>query len=125
MNRSFGRYIIVGLLGAISHISTLTFLVEMLNISPIIGSITGFLVALSLSYWLNAQWTFDQAPQKHRQAIVRYIVVSVMGLCLNTFIMISLVNGLGVWYLIGQSIAAIVVPLHNFLLNFYWTFKTK
>lgn len=68
----------------------LTILVEGVGFNPIAGSVLGFLGALTVSYWLNAQWTFDQA---------------------------------GMWYLLGQFIAAIVVPLHNFLLNFYWTFK--
>ncbi len=125
MNRSFWRYVTVGLLGAMSHISTLTVLVEWFGVSPIAGSIIGFVVALSSSYWLNAKWTFDQVPKQHRQAIVRYIIVSMMGLCLNTLVMFCLVNGFGMWYLQGQFIAAILVPLHNFLLNFYWTFRNK
>jgi putative flippase GtrA len=125
MNRSFGRYVVVGLLGAVAHVSTLTLLVEQFRVNPIVGSIAGFLVALSLSYWLNARWTFDHVSKQHRQAIIRYTTVSVVGLCLNTLIMFCLINWFGVWYLIGQLIAAIVVPLHNFALNYYWTFNGK
>lgn len=55
----------------------------------------------------------------------RYTVVSVMGLGLNTLIMFCLVNGMGMWYLLGQAIATLIVPIHNFLWNFYWTFKSK
>jgi putative flippase GtrA len=123
MNRSFWRYAVVGLLGAVSHLSVLGILVERCGVDPIVGSIAGFLVALGLSYWLNALWTFDASPQPHRQAIVRYTCVSVMGLCLNTFIMFCFVHLFGQWYVLGQAIAAIVVPFHNFLLNYYWTFK--
>ena len=125
MNRSFLRYAIVGLLGAAVHISTLSILVEWLHLDPIASSVMGFLVALTLSYWLNAQWSFEHSQQPHRKAILRYTLVSVMGLCLNTLIMFCLVNGLGMWYLFGQAIATLIVPIHNFLLNFYWTFKSK
>ncbi len=125
MNRSFWRYLVVGSLGAGAHLSTLSILVERFGVTPIAASIGGFLVALLLSYWLNVCWSFNQVTQQHRQAIVRYTAVSVMGLCLNTLIMFSLVNWFGLWYFLAQVIAAIVVPLHNFLLNFYWTFKSK
>jgi putative flippase GtrA len=125
MNRSFWRYLVVGTVGAGAHLSTLSLLVEQFGVQPIAASMAGFLVALILSYWLNAFWSFDQVAQQHRQAIVRYTAVSVMGLCLNTFIMFSLVNWFGLWYFLAQMIAAVVVPLHNFLLNFYWTFKGK
>lgn len=125
MNRSFLRYAIVGLLGAAIHISILTILVEWAHLDPIVASVVGFLVVLTLSYWLNTQWSFEQSQQSHRKAIFRYSAVSVMGLCLNTLIMFCLVNQLSMWYLIGQATATLIVAAHNFLLNFYWTFKLK
>jgi putative flippase GtrA len=125
MSRSFYRYVIVGLLGAVSHISTLTILVEIGRFHPVLGSILGFLVALGLSYWLNCYWSFEQSKQPHQKAIFRYIVVSVMGLCLNTLIMFGLINWAGMGYLLAQMIAAVVVPFHNFILNFYWTFQNR
>ena len=125
MNRSFLRYAIVGLLGAAIHIAILTILVEWAHWDPIVSSVAGFLVVLALSYWLNIKWSFKHSPQSHRKAIFRYTLVSVMGLGLNTLIMFCLVNGLGIWYLLGQAIATLIVPIHNFLLNFYWTFKSK
>ena len=125
MNRSFWRYVIVGLLGAVTHTSTLIILVECFRVNPIVSSVAGFLVVLTLCYWLNVKWSFENSEQSHRKAIFRYTLVSVMGLCLNTLIMFCLVNGLGIWYLLGQAIATLIVPIHNFLLNFYWTFKIK
>jgi putative flippase GtrA len=123
MKRSFWRYVLVGLLGAVAHLSTLSILVERFGVNPIAGSVAGFLVALTLSYWLNSRWSFNQSPQQHRQAIIRYTCVSLLGLGFNTLIMFCLVQQVGMWYFLGQAIAAVIVPLHNFLLNFYWTFK--
>ena len=125
MNRIFLRYAIVGLLGAAVHISILNILVEWAHWDPIVSSVAGFLVVLTLSYWLNVKWSFEHSEQSHRKAIFRYTLVSIMGLGLNTLIMFCLVNGLGIWYLLGQAIATLIVPIHNFLLNFYWTFKIK
>jgi putative flippase GtrA len=125
MNRSFRRYVFVGIMGTLAHVSTLSVLVEWFKFEPIVGSVTGFLVALILSYLLNAKWSFDQVSKDHRQTLVRYTAVSGIGLCLNTSIMFFLVNQMGMGYLQSQVAAAIVVPLHNFILNFYWTFKEK
>lgn len=123
MSRHLLRYILVGGLGAAIHIAVLTAFVEIAKFEPVFASIVGFLVSLTCSYWLHAIWSFDTAQQQHRKASVRYVVVSVMGLCLNTLIMFLLINGFGLWYLIAQAIAAVLVPIHNFLLNFYWTFE--
>jgi putative flippase GtrA len=117
------RYILVGGLGATIHLSILLALVEIAGSEPLPASVIGFLFSLLCSYWLNAIWTFSSPQQEHRKTSVRYIAVAVMGLCLNMFIMFLMVNVLGVWYLAGQGVAAVLVPIHNFLLNFYWTFK--
>ena len=113
----------MGGLGATIHIAILSAFVEIANLEPIYASVLGFLASLACSYWLNALWSFSTVKQQHRKASVRYVIVSVMGLCLNTLLMFLLINVFGLWYLTGQAIAAVLVPLHNFLLNFYWTFE--
>jgi putative flippase GtrA len=130
MKRSFWRYIVVGLLGTVAHLSTLWLLVEQLKVAPIPASVAGFMTALGLSYWINAHWTFGsptptEQSSSHRRAFTRYTIVSIAGLCLNTLIMYVLTHVFGFWYMTGQLIAALVVPLHNFALNFYWTFNQR
>jgi putative flippase GtrA len=125
MTRSFWRYAAVGGAGAAAHFAILTLLVEGFAANPVVSSIVGFVIVFVVSYWLNVQWSFDLAPKQHRQAIVRYACVSILGLSLNTVIMFCLVSRLGLWYVLGQTIATIVVPIHNFLLNFFWTFKRR
>ena len=46
-----------------------------------------------------------------------------MGLLVNTFIMYVTVD---VWewhYRVGLALVVVVIPLHNFTLNYYWSYR--
>jgi putative flippase GtrA len=120
----FVKYSIVGILGATLHTGTLIFLVEILKQNPLVSSAAGFLTALIVQYFMNYLWTF-RSDQNHRYALPRYVFVSVTGLAMNVSIMYITVNIFGWWYLIGQAIAIILVPISNFLLNYSWSFRTN
>ena len=122
LNNKFVRYSLVGIIGTFIHLSILTVFVEVLHYEPVISSANGFIFTVVISYYLNYKWTF-KAKSSHRFALPRYIAVSLMGLCLNTAILFFTVNLLQLWYGIGQAIAVVTIPLHNFILNSYWAFK--
>ncbi len=122
MIRKFLKYVIVGLIGTFTHLSILAFWVEVLQINPVVGTTIGFIVTVIISYYLNYNWTF-KSSSSHIVALPRYTTVSVIGLALNTSIMYIAVNVFSMWYGIGQAIAIIVIPLSNFFLNSYWSFK--
>ena len=120
--RQFSRYLIVGGLGTATHLAILALCVEWLGQSAIVGAIAGFLGALSVSYVLNHRWAFE-SRLAHKSSLWRYVVVSLSGLGLNTAMMMALVNYLHWWYFTAQLSVIIIVPLSNFVLNRYWTFK--
>ncbi len=120
--KKFSKYFIVGIVGTFVHFSILVFLVEFLRCDPIISSIVGFIVTVLISYYLNYKWTF-KSIKKHSNVLPRYVVVSIIGFCLNTFIMFLTVKIIGLWYLIGQLITVVIIPISNFTLNSYWSFK--
>lgn len=115
------RYGLVGILGTFSHLGVLTALVERGQLDPVLASTLGFIVALLVSYGLNHRWTF-RSSHGHRTALPRYIAVSLTGLGLNTGLMYVTVHILGWWYLAGQMTVIAIVPITNFILNFYWAF---
>lgn len=97
-------------------------LVEILSLDPVFSSVVSFVFILIGSYYANRYWTF-RSDRGHSYSLPRYIIVSLSGLSLNTGIMFLTVNILGWWYMFGQLIAIFVIPLSNFMLNFYWSFK--
>jgi len=116
------RYAIVGVIGTFTHFGILTLLVEAFNGDPVISSVVGFIITVIVSYYLNYRWTY-KSSKKHKATLTRYLIVSLAGLCLNTAIIYVTVNILNLWYVIGQLIVVIVIPVHNFILNTYWSFK--
>jgi putative flippase GtrA len=123
MIRKITRYAIVGFLGTLTHIGILVALVEALHQEPVFSSTVGFMVALVLSYFLNRNWTF-QTNLGHSYALTRYVIISLLGLLLNSGIMYLTVNILGWWYLLGQFTVILIVPASNFWLNSSWSFRT-
>jgi putative flippase GtrA len=120
--KKFTKYFIVGIIGTVTHLSVLIVLVEFFKYNYILGSTIGFVLTVVISYYLNYIWTF-RSREKHTKSLPRYIIVSIIGLCLNTCIMFLAVNVFGLWYLIGQAITVLIIPVTNFILNSYWSFK--
>jgi putative flippase GtrA len=122
LSSQVARYVIVGGLGTATHLAILTVCVEWGGLDPILGTIAGFLGALSVSYVLNHCWTF-QSRRPHLSSLWRYVTVSLTGLMLNTGMMYVLVSLLHWWYLTAQLSVILIVPVSNFLMNRYWTFS--
>ena len=122
MLRKFTRYATIGVIATLFYMAMLIAFVEILHLDPVFSSSVSFVFILLGSYFANRWWTF-RSVRGHAYSLPRYIIVSVSGLSLNTGIMFLTVNILGWWYISGQMIAIFTVPLSNFLLNFYWSFR--
>jgi len=116
------RYGVVGLLGTALHFASVILLVEFARIDPVLASALGFLLVLVVSYILNRTWTFQSRSRGTRQFLI-YSIVSLIGLGLNCAIMFISVHILKWNYLYGQCLVVIVVPISNFILNYFWTFR--
>jgi putative flippase GtrA len=116
------KYLVVGILGTATHLSLLYLAVEFLHMPPLLGSSAAFVVVVVQSYLLNRNWTF-QSDREHSSALPRYLAVSGLGFVGNLTIMFVMFNILGLWYMLAQASAAVVIPAMNFLLNKYWTFS--
>ncbi|SFL64359.1 Putative flippase GtrA (transmembrane translocase of bactoprenol-linked glucose) [Paenibacillus sp. 1_12] len=123
MKKLLLKYGIVGLLGTLIHFISLYVLVEAFGIQPVTSSTLGFLLVLFISYVLNKWWTFQDTPSGWKP-FVKYTVVSLTGLLLNSGIMYAVVEWMHWNYLLGQCLVVVAVPASNFLFNYYWTFRT-
>lgn len=116
------KYGIVGLLGTFIHFGILLILVELFLIHPVLSSSIGFIVVVVISYFLNKKWTFQSENGGYNE-FIKYLIVSCSGLVINTVIMYCSVNIFQFEYFVGQLIVTIVIPLSNYTLNSFWTFK--
>lgn len=124
MIRTVIRYACVGLAGTAIHFGTTVFLVEVISWAPPISSVIGFIITVLVSYMLNRSWTFSHITS-NRATFLRYIVVSCSGALLTYAIMAATTQILSWHYMIGQILIVTIIPLTNFLLNYYWTFLPK
>ena len=122
ISKKFIRYGIVGAIGTITHITLLLVLVEVFLFNPIVGSSIAFIAVVVISYCLNYSWTF-KAKNNHLTALTRYIAVCLIGFGLNAGIMFVVVDIFQLWYLLGQIVSIVVIPISNFILNSRWAFK--
>ncbi|WP_019007040.1 GtrA family protein [Cohnella laeviribosi] len=124
--RKLIKYAVVGVVGTLVHWGILIGLVEGFGTEPVYATSIGFIATVILSFYLNLYWTFS--IRAHSAGIagrwVRYVLVSVGGLLLNSGLMYVAVHLLNYGYLFGQSVSLIAVPVFNYVLHSIWTFRT-
>jgi putative flippase GtrA len=120
----FVKYGLVGILGTGLHFSVLICLVKLLGCNVVFSSTIGFIIVLIISYFLNKYWTFNSSGHG-LQEFIKYAVVSLIGLFLNTIIIYVCTYILELNYIIGQFCVVFIVPISNYFFNSMWSFKEK
>jgi putative flippase GtrA len=117
----FTKYSVVGCISILIYFLSVFVLVELLGKNPILGSTVSFVIMTYISFLLNKKFTFGSDFSYNK--LLRFLVVSAIGFTLNFFIMYLVVNVFSLHYLIGELVTTLVIPIINFILNNYWTFK--
>ena len=91
----FGKFLAVGTLntmidfGTLNLLSWLTGIYGGVRLAPI--NVLGVLFALTNSYLLNKHWTF-KAPAQPGRRVGRFVLVSLIGVSLNTALVVALTD---------------------------------
>jgi len=121
------RFGIVGLLATGVHILVFVGCIEILGIAPLLANFPAFLVALVTGFIGHFTWTFrmqHRGLQKNwRTALLKFTMISVLGLGLNTLVVFCVVNLLGHPYPYAVLLMVTVVPATVFLLQKFWAFN--
>lgn len=113
------RYFFSGSIAAICHLGVLYFLVHKLHVWYLISTTVAFCFAVVVSFFFQKFWTFKDFSTKeiHTQFPVFFIFAFFM-LTLNTFLMYTFVDLIGLWYLFAQTIVSLCSAFINyFFLN--------
>ena len=117
----FGRFAVVGALGTSLDMGLLL-LLSVAGLPTLPANILSYSVGIANNYYWNRRWTFptrqwkDWVPQ-----LAQFVVVSLIGLGLNSLIVVWLENGLGL--LAAKLVATGAVLIWNFSANCLWTFS--
>ena len=97
----------------------------MVGVWYISAAILAFLIAMTHSFCLNTVFTFRESPSRlTSRRLFKFGTVSVCALTLNLFVLYTLTEVAGVFYLFSQVFAIGSASLLNFFANKLWTFRT-
>lgn len=113
----------IGAIGTAGHYVTLVVLVETLHFAPLPASTLGFIVGALINYFLNYHYTFA-STRSHRDTMIKFGIVALVGAIANSAVMHVALTWLGLYYLLAQILATIIVLVWNFSVNKLWTFAT-
>lgn len=130
---TFLKFCIVGLSGLFVDFGITWFLKDKHNVNRFIANALGFIFAASTNYVLNRLWTFGSQNSKILSEYSLFILISLAGLIINTFILWILLTKINVafsskkgenlYFYFSKLIAIGVVTIWNFLMNFFITFS--
>lgn len=118
------RYAVTGSLSALTHVGTLTLLVEIGATRPVPASTMGFLFSVAVSYSLQKVWVFRSTSPLQR-TLPRFLLAALIGLGLNASVLFVGTEVLSLNYLVVQVVALSLIPLSNYLINGLWTFRDR
>jgi putative flippase GtrA len=126
----FIKFLIVGASGTLIDYLILI-LLKSFNWQTLIANTLSFSAGLLNNYYWNGRWTFNESIRKSSlEQFSQFTVISLVGLGLNTAIVLLLEIPLGVilgkpesGYIPAKAFATAVVLFWNYLANRHWTFN--
>ena len=95
---------------------------EIFKIQKYIANAIGFIIAASSNYFLNRIWTFQSTNPEIAVEYTEFLLISLLGLALNTLILYFVINRFKLNFYLAKVIAIGVVTVWNFFANAFLTF---
>jgi putative flippase GtrA len=116
------KFGVVGMSGMLIDFSTTYLCKEKLKIHKYVSNAIGFTLAASWNYVFNRIWTFESHNPHVGFEFMRFFIVSLIGLGINTLILWLLVSKFKQHFYLSKLFAIAVVMVWNFVVNWLVTF---
>ena len=121
------RFGVVGIIATTVYLALYAGLIEFAGVAPLVSNCIGSAVGVAVSFAGHNWWTF-QSGTAHRHlgnTGIRFLLVNLIGFAESSVIVFVITGPLAARY--EYSIIAIlaVVPLSQYLLNKFWTFRDR
>lgn len=113
--RQILKFGVVGGIAFIIDYGIFTLLSQVFNIHYLISSIISFSVSVIFNYIMSIKWVFDVNKKQTTKDFIVFIILSVIGLGLNSLIMYISVDLINIHELISKIIATFIVMIYNFI----------
>lgn len=111
------------LAGAVHYCAALAIVAEF-GLSPQIGNVGGYIIALFVSYYGQSRWTFQHAERRLAN-FLRFICTSLAGFALNFLLYAALLRWTAIDYRIALLLVIGSVAALTYALLKIWVFKVQ
>jgi putative flippase GtrA len=116
------RFLISGALVTLLGVAVYAIVALVLGWHPQLGNLLAYLVAMGTGYVMHSRWSFRDHGQRTKSTAVRFVIVSLLSLGLNSLWVALITGPLGLgpaWPILPMLF---VTPAVTFTLNRYWVF---
>lgn len=125
--RQIVRFGLVGGLATLVHIGIFLGLADGLGFHPQAANLLAWFTAFIISFLGHFHWTFQDnpvgTPRRATDALIRFLAVSLLGLGLNSGIVMVVVGILDAPNAMAALLMATLVPALLFAINRFWAFS--
>lgn len=126
MRRQIAFFIAVGCAAALTHLTVVVLLVELLGWHAALSNIAGFGVAFCVSFNGHSRLTWPQPPEQRAEACRRFILLAMTSFSLNQLIYsYALVLFGPALYLPILIVVVLCVAVFTFTMSRYWAFSLR
>ena len=109
------KFGIVGIIAFIIDYLLLYVLTEYIGIHYLISSIISFTVSVIFNYIFSIKWVFDVKKKQGTKEFIIFLILSVIGLLINSLIMYLLVDIFNIHYMVSKLVSTFIVMIYNFI----------
>ena len=118
----FIKFGVVGCSGMIIDFGTTYLCKEKLRLNKYLSNCIGFILAATSNYFLNRIWTFESHKEEIAVQYMQFMVVSTIGLGINSLVLYLLADKLKWNFYFSKLIAIATTTIWNFFANMLFTF---
>ncbi|CDB75867.1 GtrA family protein [Clostridium sp. CAG:265] len=119
------RFIKFGMVGVINTLVNwiIFFILNALGMYYILANIIAYILGTVNSYLWNTLWVFKYKDKASTETTIKFIILNLIGLGLNTGILYVLVDLCNLNKFIGLVITTAIVMIINYIVNKLWVFS--
>lgn len=119
------RFIKFGMVGVINTLVNwiIFFILNALGMYYILANIIAYILGTVNSYLWNTLWVFKYKDKSSTETTIKFIILNLIGLGLNTGILYVLVDLCNLNKFIGLVITTAIVMIINYIVNKLWVFS--
>jgi putative flippase GtrA len=117
------KFGIVGCSGLVIDFAITYFFKEYVGLNRFIANALGFGAAVTNNYFIHRFWTFKNNEKRIAQQFLKFLMVSIIGLGLNTLCIYTIQQWGHLSFYVAKFIAIVLVFIWNYTINAQITFK--